>query len=551
MKTALISLIFSSFVFVSGAGFVPRNIKMPFLLRSFIGVNLCCLFAIPILYFNAKMINILIPSLIVIGYIFIIKFYFTGLIEFSYRRIFSDKNILSLSVFVFAFVLISLSFSDFFPTKYIYSEHDLLHWSWSTNFHEINYSGTIRSEVAWPMQFTSYHLLSGMLPGYLNYFGPLQNLAGIILIKYLAMTIVVTLILTDIAMNRRLKMMHYTLSFTIPFLIFRQEISYSMTISNYLAVLIMFMIFWLMFQSESLDKKTPIAILFFIVSFSKFVLFPIGILLFFMYYNKKDFQRYRIFNVFLILISTANLFVWLFTKKPIDPASIDFYNPLNPDYLVNSLKFVNWIVDPLLKSITNSDYKYVLAGFALAVTIGKIFLLFGLSYKKFTNFLLDGVNKTDSNFYLFSWFLFMFYSILGCIFLRVGTLDIKHSAQLLFFSSIVTFIFVGMYLSNLKFSKFQYIAMSSSLVFTSLLSPYRINDGFSLISPMRSLTQGSIRSVSFEGDKFSQINLIDTHAQTQLKASIKNLRVECSTQENDRVNSPIYLLLFLNSGETC
>ena len=93
--------------------------------------------------------------------------------------------------------------------------------------------------------------------------------------------------------------------------------------------------------------------------------------------------------------------------------------------------------------------------------------------------------------------------------------------------------------------------MSSSLVFTSLLSPYRINDGFSLISHMRSLTQGSIRSVSFEGDKFSQINLIDTHAQTQLKASIKNLRVECSTQENDRVNSPIYLLLFLNSGETC
>jgi hypothetical protein len=390
-----------------------------------------------------------------------------------------------------------------------------------------------------------------MLPGYLNYFGPLQNLAGIILIKYLAMTIIVTLILTDIAMKRRLKIMHYTLSFTIPFLIFRQEIAYSMLISNYLAVLIIFMIFWLMFQSKSLDKKTTIAILFFIVSFSKFVLFPIGILLFFVYYNKKDSQRYRIFNVFLILISAANVFVWLFTKKPMDSASIDFYNPLNPDYLVSSLKFVNWIVDPLLKSITNSDYKYVLAGFALAVTIGKIFLLFGLSYKRLTNFLLDGVNKTDSNFYLFSWFLFMFYSILGCIFLRVGTLDIKHSAQLLFFSSIVTFIFVGMYLSKLKFSKFQYIAMSASLVFTSLLSPYKINDGFSLISPMRSLTQGSIRSVSFEGDKFNQINLIDTHAQTQLKASINNSRVKCSTQENDRINSPIYLFLFLNSGETC
>jgi hypothetical protein len=401
------------------------------------------------------------------------------------------------------------------------------------------------------MQITSYHLLSGMLPGYLNYFGPLQNLAGIILIKYLVVTIVVTFILTDIAMKRRLKMVHYTLSFTIPFLIFRQEFAYSMLISNYLAVLIIFMIFWLMFQSNSIEKKTTIAILFFIVSFSKFVLFPISILLFFMYYNKKDYQRNRIFNVFLMLISATNLFVWLFMRKPMDSASIDFYNPLHPDYLVNSLKFVNWIVDPLLKSITTSDYKYVLAGFALAVIIGKIFLLFGFSYKRLTNIQLSGVNKSDCNFYLFSWFLFMFYSILGCIFLRVGTLDIKHSAQLLFFSSIVTFIFLGMYISNLIFSKFQYIAISASLIVTSLLSPYKINDGFSLVSPMRTLTQGSIRSVSFEGDRFNQINLSDTHVQTQLKASIKNLRVNCSEQDNDRINSPIYLFLFLNSGEAC
>ena len=142
MKTTLISIIFSSFIFVSGAGFVPRNIKMPFLLRSFIGINLCCLVAIPILYFNAKMINILIPSLIAIGYIFIIKYYFTSSRKFTFKRIFNNKNILNLGAFSFVFVLMILSFLDFFPTEYIYSEHDLLYWSWSTNFHEIDYNGT-------------------------------------------------------------------------------------------------------------------------------------------------------------------------------------------------------------------------------------------------------------------------------------------------------------------------------------------------------------------------------------------------------------------------
>ena len=94
MKTTLISMAFSSFIFVSGAGFVPRNIKMPFLLRSFIGINLCCLVAIPILYFNAKMINTLIPLLIVIGYVSIIKYYFISSRKFSYKRIFNNENIL-------------------------------------------------------------------------------------------------------------------------------------------------------------------------------------------------------------------------------------------------------------------------------------------------------------------------------------------------------------------------------------------------------------------------------------------------------------------------
>ena len=551
MKTVFISMGFSLLVFTSGAGFVPKNIKMPFLLRSFIGVNLCCLITVPILYINAKMVNILIPFLIVIGYFFITKFYFRSFIRLAYKNIFTSKNILSVCVFIVVFIFTCLSFSNFFPTEYIYSEHDLLYWSWATNFHEINYSGNIRSEIAWPMQFTSYHLLSGMFPGYLNYFGPLQNLTGIVLIKFFTMTLVVTLILTDIIMKQRFKVLHYFLSFTIPYILFRQEISYSLLISNYLAVLIMFIVFWLMFQSKSIEKKSVIAILFYIISFSKFVLFPIGIFLFFIYYNKKGFQKYRIFNLFLILLSMANISVWLFEKKPMDSASIDFYNPVNLDYLVNSLKFVNWIVDPLLRSITSSDYKYIFAGLALAAIVGKVFLLFGLSYKKLTSFTLYSTSNTENNFYLFSWFLFMFYSILGCIFLRVGELDLKHSAQLIFFSSTVTFVFVGMYLSKLKFSRSQYVVLSISLIFTSLLSPYKINDGFSLVSPMRSLGQGSIRSISIGGGNFSQVNSIETHAQTQLKASITGLRVECSTQESDRITSPIYLFLYLNSGESC
>jgi hypothetical protein len=145
----------------------------------------------------------------------------------------------------------------------------------------------------------------------------------------------------------------------------------------------------------------------------------------------------------------------------------------------------------------------------------------------------------------------MLFAILGYIFLRVGALEIKHSAQLLFFASIVTFIFAGMFISKYRFSKVRYVALIIVLLFVSYISPYRVNDGFSLISPMRTLNQGSISSISIENPKFIQSNLEDTHPQIQLKASIEGDLVECSIRENDRIISPIYLFLYLKSGETC
>jgi len=551
MKTALISALFSFFIFISGAGFIPRKIRMPLLLRSFIGINLCCLLIMPILYFNAKLVNVFIPLLLVTGYLFIMKFYLTKPFKLLLKKIINRKQIINMSVFTCVFTIVSLSFLDFFPTSYIYSEHDLLYWSWSSNFHEINYSGIMRSEIAWPMHFTSYHLLSGMLPGYLNYFGPLQNLTGIILIKFLIITSAVSLIITDIIRKQGLKIMHYLLAFSIPFLIFRQEISYSFLISNYLAVLVILIIFWVMFQSKLFEKNLPIAMLFFILSFSKFVLFPIGIFLFLLYYLKNNVKLNQKFNVLLIYVAISNLSVWLFQKKSTDSSSIDFYNPLNTNFFVGSLKYVNWIVDPLLKSISDSGYKYILAGFALAAVLGKIFLLFGFCYRRLTNALLTDLSKKDHALYFFSWLIFMLFSILGYVFLRVGTLDIKHSAQLLFFSSVITFILAGMSISKYRFSRLKYGASIIVLTFISLLSPYKVTDGFSLISPMRTLNQGSIKSISIEGNIFIQSNSIDTHPQTQLKASIAGNRVKCSMSENDRISSPIYLFLYLKSGEIC
>ena len=69
MILATLSIISSILIFISGAGLIPRRIPMPFFVRCFVGINICGLIAIPILYIEAKIINLIIPIFIATGYI--------------------------------------------------------------------------------------------------------------------------------------------------------------------------------------------------------------------------------------------------------------------------------------------------------------------------------------------------------------------------------------------------------------------------------------------------------------------------------------------------
>jgi len=552
MILATLSIISSILVFISGAGLIPRRIPMHFFVRCFVGINLCALIAIPILYIEAKIINLIIPVFITTGYISLLLRHSHQMKALRISKLMLNQAIKKVCSLAVISSIVSLTFKDFFPTNYIYSEHDLLYWSWATNFHDIDYSGTIQSEIAWPLALTSYHLLSGMVLGYLNYFSPLQNLSGIILIKFAFITFLISVLLTSLANKEGSKLFKFVLLLGVPLLLFRQELSYNLLISNYLATLITLIIFWVMFEAKLDNKNNLIAMLFLFMGLSKFILLPICTVIALFFFLRANKQMPKLFGLLLGSIWVFNIYIWIAMESPQDSANIKFYNPFSTNYFVQSLKYVDWISDPLLSDVNLGGFRYIFGGFILAVIIGKIFLLFCFIYQKMSrDYFNNGLPYDDRFYYLTSWLFFMIYSIVGYLFIRVDYYGVKHSAQLLYLSSTITLIFVFLYLIKLDLSKVQTFSIIIIVSIASIFSPYRLFDRFSVVSPMRELGVGSIKNPILGEETFQQVNYIDTHPQKQLKSSINGTKLSCSESSSDRLMSPLYLFLYQKKGNAC
>jgi hypothetical protein len=401
------------------------------------------------------------------------------------------------------------------------------------------------------MNLTSYHLLSGVFLGYINYLSPLQNLSGIVLAKFFVVAFTLTVLLYSVIYRRFKKSLQVLISFLATFIIFRHEVSYNLLISNYLATLIIFIILWVMFDLKTKDKNLLLAILFYAMSFSKFILLPIGFLLSLVFYFKIKAKPPFILVAALLLIGFSNLSTWLFIPKPNDSASIDFYNPLDSNYLVHSLKYIDWIVDPLLSWDTNRGFRFILAGLILALYIGKIFIPFNYTSRKLIAKRVSGLNVVDQISYIVSLQILMLYAIFGYLFIRVGSLGVKHSAHLLYIAALITFGIVSIYLSKLRLSRIKLIVFVVVVLFLGLFSPYKLTGDGSIISPMRDLGPGTVINSSLGVSEFIQSNLVDTHVQKQLKASIMGEKISCSNTQEDRINSVIYLFLYEPKGGLC
>jgi hypothetical protein len=179
------------------------------------------------------------------------------------------------------------------------------------------------------MQFTSYHVLPGLLLAYLNIFSPIQTMVGILLQKYLIMVSVPAVMLAATRVKGFKYLIRNILSFSIPVLIFRDEISYSISISNYLIVYLILICFWVMFQDNRSVRMPTVTLLFFLMIFSKLIVFTIASCIFLLYFLRTKSFFSKLERGLMLFIFLSNLYTWVFVKKPLESSSLnvlDFFN---------------------------------------------------------------------------------------------------------------------------------------------------------------------------------------------------------------------------------
>jgi hypothetical protein len=544
-------------VFFSGAGYVSKKFNLPLLLRATIGSLLVCLLVSPVLFYNVRAIKFLLIIFILLGYVLLLIENKKNLKRISWKKfLISFKNKTNtIILFLFYSFLISALFYDFFPLNYIYIEHDLLYWSWPSEIYKANYDGGLRSEIAWPMQFTSYHVLPGMLLAYLNIFSPIQTMVGILLQKYLILISVPAVILTALSKSGFRYIIKTIVCFSIPVLIFRDEISYSVSISNYLIVYLILICFWVMFQGNQALKLPTITLLFFLMIFSKLIIFPIAFCIFILYFAKAKKFFTKIERGLMLLVFLSNLYIWGFIKRPLDSSSINFFDLFDLKYLGSMRQIVDWVIDPNLVNL-QFPFRYYFSFFIVLFVLIKVFLVFYFSINKILNNLIRLEHKIvfgdNLDSYYLTWYGFMLLALLELIFFRTSSSnEIKHAAHLLYICSVITVIITGIMLSKLLKSKMSFFFTAFILMVLGLVSPYKMDNDVSFFSPKHKLGNTSLVIKSIDQGTFIIQNEAESHVQKQIKSSILGTRIECTVLADEKLLSPIYLFLYLPNNENC
>jgi hypothetical protein len=297
-----------------------------------------------------------------------------------------------------------------------------------------------------------------------------------------------------------------------------------------------------------------ITLIFFLMIFSKLILFPIALVIFCVYFLKTK----NLFSIFeraiLLFLFILNLCSWIFIKKPQDSKLIGLHQILDFRYLRSIRSLADWLNDPALINI-KFPYTYYLSAVIILLILTKIFFLFYFSINRIFNYIKNKpryIFSDNSLSFYATWYLFMILSLVLLIFFRTSTnIEIKHAAHLLYTGSFITALIFGDVLVRSLRSKLSYVLLISILLATVIVSPYKIDSEFSFFSPHRRLNDSSLKIKSLTNSTFIYSNKTETLVQKQIRSSILGTKLECSEVISEKLTSPIYLFLYLPYNEVC
>jgi hypothetical protein len=404
----------------------------------------------PIAYINAMHIKAIIFIYFCIGLYFLFK---------NRKAIFKfNKNE------ILFFVIFSLFFLWYFrslsPDLYIYSDHDLLYFSWISEFINPSIEGPLRLEISWPNQMASNHLIPGGIIAISSILIKKINLISSITLRYLIISLYFSYFFSHWAIIKKINPFKILIFLILGMSIFGQEIGYEIKISSFIYVILMLEILKNLYIKQ--NKQILFCLSLFLIIAKAPIFFVAVIFSFWIAYFSKE--KISNLNWIVIILIGLNIASWFLVPRPTEHAGMPFLiNIFKIEDILSLNGIKGWFITDAVSEIIFSFLEGPFITFALLIYImTKYYLPYFLITKK----IALARDKTKI-ILLDAWVLC---SIVAWTFIRYP-IGIGHTAHLYLLMAVVTLFFIIKYFSE---SNDYYSIIIFLLIATLFGYPHRI-----------------------------------------------------------------------------
>ena len=470
-----------------GSVFIKKNFFSSFIA----GVIISAAITSPLSYYDVSFVKYVIWFQIQLGLVIIFIWFLKNI-----KNIKVKDNFYIFVKFFIAFIFFLILFRSLHYKNYVYDTHDLLYFSWVTEFIHADYNGPIRLSVSWPNEMAANHLLPGSILASIGIFISKPSMLSIIEIRYLLISASLasyTLYLLNIYRFNVIR----TLALFMIFHIFSDAITLEITISSFAYIIILFEVLRRIFDNNQNDNELLFFSIMLIIAKAPIFLIASLMVCWFVF-NKgiKNLNWSSYFAAFLVII---NVFSWAVVQAPSGTdTSFGIALPYDIRSILGLTSISSWALENTLTVFFRSLFDQP---FLIMVTVIYVFVKYYYLYFVFRDRSLNiNQNKNANlsyNVKIRSIDIYFLSSLFSFVLIRNGW-EIGHQAHAILLSSIIIVSIIFVYLAK-HLLKFNLLTLSIIFILHAIYS--------NPINPLKKYMEN--KSNNYTSVKFNEIKILN------------------------------------------
>lgn len=408
----------------------------PYVLQVFVGLCISASLISPVYFWQVQYVRYILFIIFVVGSILFIKDLPVNVRKFS--RAGQKMHVLrKLRTYLLIYSLTFLFFSNLHSRYFVFENHDVLYFGWMQEAWDPGYPGPVRVPTEYPSLMSSNHLMPGALLSTLGALLPSMNLVKAIDLRYFIICLVLGSLALEIYKKNRRRFLQIMLIGSALSLLYGSEISTELNMSSFVYVLLLAVIMYVLFDSQSSEQREHFIVLFSLLLIAKapILLIPTTVLFYMVANNTSRFLSTK--NLFVFSLAIFNVWSWASTPKPKGlgtgfPKPVGFLESGGKLFDFKSIRFdeiLGWYTGHEAWFIFRYIQKPYIFGIVVFLILFKIYFVYFYFRKKI------GLSSTSISILD----MYMLASLVSWLFLRNnGT--IAHQAHAYLLASTVTFV---------------------------------------------------------------------------------------------------------------